>query len=332
MRRIWFFRLAIFCLVSVAGIAPTSAQDPFDGAVAAAIAAYNRLPNNPHALREVGRISDADGAIIFAEMIDGATRIVYPGVIEWLYVNRNAGVWTVTLPGTLTYRTAYRMLSQSLKDGMDAADRLVRTQAQPGLVAPAALLDYELPFPDGAYGTITRSYDAHGIGRIDFDLTAREVAAAKDGLIVYADDASTIQTYESGGWWYWNTVIIQHDDHQYSLYGHLAADSVPAWIRAGCPRETPRVPCAVPVRAGEVIGLEGNTGNSTNPHLHVEFGQGYGVVPYLDRLDGDNDGARDQVIYAGYVYGEHDVGLNGVAPDVVGAWGYLTVLEAVVGE
>jgi murein DD-endopeptidase MepM/ murein hydrolase activator NlpD len=314
-------------LVSLLLIAPVHAQDAaLDAAVTAALDAYNALAMNPHRYRELGRIADDTGAVIFVEAIDRATGEAYPGLIDWVYAAYASGRWTVTLPGAPTYRSVYRAFSDALKAEVEAADTTYRVQAIPDRVPAARLTDYDLPFPDGATGVVTRSYGVHGVGRIDIDLTAREISAAKDGLIVYADDRSSIQTFESGAWWYWNTVIIQHGEYEYSLYGHIEQGSLPDWIRTACSPET--MPCSVPVRAGEVIALEGNTGNSSNPHLHLEFGQEMGIAYYLDVRDGDSDGIRTEIVRAAYVYREHNVALNGTPADEVAAWPYLTVLQS----
>jgi murein DD-endopeptidase MepM/ murein hydrolase activator NlpD len=322
-------RLVIAALCALLFAVPAAAQDTaLDDALAAALADYHALPNNPNRYREVWRAVEGGYAVIFVNVVDARTDTAYPGVIEWLYASRANGRWSIVRPGMVTYRTAYRALPETLKTAAAEADRVWRTPATPGLVDARDLADYELPFPHNATGTITRSYGTHGVGRIDIDLTAREVSAAKDGVIVFAEDRNAITTYESGGWWYWNAVIIRHGEHEYSLYGHLAQGSIPAWITDACPGRGIDRPCVVPVSAGDVIGWEGSTGNSTNPHLHFETGQGYGVIPYLDLLDGDNDGRRDQVIHAGMIWGEHNVGLNGTPPDEVAAWRYLTVVRS----
>ena len=44
-----------------------------------------------------------------------------------------------------------------------------------------------------------------------------------------------INAYASAAWWYWNTVIIQHGEHEFSLYGHLAPDSIPRGSRTAAP-------------------------------------------------------------------------------------------------
>ena len=141
---------------------------------------------------------------------------------------------------------------------------------------------YQFPWDDGTWATVTRSYNVHGTGRIDFDLSGRDVAAAKDGMIVYANDSHSTNAYASAAWWYWNTVVIQHADHEFSLYGHLAQTSIPQWIKDGCTTDLSVSNCAVPVKAGQIIAQEGSTGYSSNPHLHLEFGQAFGIAAYMD--------------------------------------------------
>ena len=52
-----------------------------------------------------------------------------------------------------------------------------------------------------------------------------------------------------------NYVMIDHGTNEYSLYAHLQPDSV-------------RVHVGDKVKAGNVIGKLGSSGNSTEPHLH----------------------------------------------------------------
>jgi murein DD-endopeptidase MepM/ murein hydrolase activator NlpD len=78
--------------------------------------------------------------------------------------------------------------------------------------------------------------------------------AAPSGASVLATGAGTVV---SAGWngGYGNAVIIQHNDNQQTLYGHLSKVSVQA---------------GQTIDQGTVIGLVGSTGNSTGPHLHFE--------------------------------------------------------------
>ena len=54
---------------------------------------------------------------------------------------------------------------------------------------------------------------------------------------------------------YGTFILLQHADEYQSMYGHLSRSLVAPGQR---------------VVAGEVIGLSGNTGNSSAPHLHFE--------------------------------------------------------------
>jgi murein DD-endopeptidase MepM/ murein hydrolase activator NlpD len=55
---------------------------------------------------------------------------------------------------------------------------------------------------------------------------------------------------------YGNYVLVQHPETYQSLYGHLSRLTV----RPG-----------TPVKAGDVLGLSGNSGRSSAPHLHFEI-------------------------------------------------------------
>ena len=59
-------------------------------------------------------------------------------------------------------------------------------------------------------------------------------------------------------WILGNHVIVQHDDGTYAAYGHLRRGSV-------------RVAPGQRVTTGQVLGAVGNTGNTTEPHLHVQL-------------------------------------------------------------
>jgi hypothetical protein len=56
-----------------------------------------------------------------------------------------------------------------------------------------------------------------------------------------------------------NSIVEDIDGGRYVGYGHLKPGSIPAWVRPGAR-----------VRAGDLIGRVGNSGNSDNPHLHFE--------------------------------------------------------------
>lgn len=77
----------------------------------------------------------------------------------------------------------------------------------------------------------------------------------KTGENVYAafDGTVRIVNFEANG--YGNYVVIRHDNGLETVYGHLSKHKVVRGQR---------------VKAGEVIGLGGNTGRSFGAHLHFE--------------------------------------------------------------
>ncbi|MFA1821624.1 M23 family metallopeptidase [Virgibacillus oceani] len=86
----------------------------------------------------------------------------------------------------------------------------------------------------------------------------KEVAAPLDGLIVsaennIADNTPNVDTNEEQ--LLGNHVIIEHDNDEYSVIGHLKEGSL-------------QVSEGDNVTAGELVGLAGNSGNSSEPHIH----------------------------------------------------------------
>lgn len=95
-------------------------------------------------------------------------------------------------------------------------------------------------------GVLTQRYHAHHYG-LDFGIpVGTAVKSTMDGKVVYA------------GWnnqGYGNLVIVENGPYR-TYYAHLSEIPVRMGDR---------------VSRGDVIGLSGNTGNSTGPHLHYEI-------------------------------------------------------------
>ncbi|MCR9016629.1 M23 family metallopeptidase [Aquiflexum gelatinilyticum] len=82
------------------------------------------------------------------------------------------------------------------------------------------------------------------------------VYSAFDGIV-------RIRSYDRNGYGYY--VVVRHKNGLETLYGHLSKF---------------RVEVGQEVKAGELIGLGGNTGRSTGPHLHFEIRfQGLSINP-----------------------------------------------------
>lgn len=95
----------------------------------------------------------------------------------------------------------------------------------------------------------TKTQGLHGHNAVDI--------AAPVGTPVFASVAGTVIVAKTGGYngGYGNMIVIQHENNIQTVYGHLHSVSVSAG-------ET--------VTQGQQIGLVGNTGKSTGPHLHFE--------------------------------------------------------------
>lgn len=106
---------------------------------------------------------------------------------------------------------------------------------------------------------------ASGYGyRIDPIYKTRRMHTGMDftanvGTEVYVTGDGTIEALEVSGWGYGRCIVVNHGYGYKTRYAHLSAFKV----RQG-----------QKVKRGELIGLVGNTGKSTGPHLHYEVEKG----------------------------------------------------------
>jgi murein DD-endopeptidase MepM/ murein hydrolase activator NlpD len=82
------------------------------------------------------------------------------------------------------------------------------------------------------------------------------VHAAADGIVVFAGLAVPGDPTQSYG----NCVVIEHNGHLSTLYGHMQLGLHGLQVQVG-----------QVVRQGQVIGYEGETGFATGPHVHFEM-------------------------------------------------------------
>jgi hypothetical protein len=116
-------------------------------------------------------------------------------------------------------------------------------------------LEKDLPISSGFYGYKFPNGNWHS--GTDFwtpdRSTGQRVVAALDGEVTTVVDTVPDNT----GINYGNYVKIRHDNGYETIYAHLLFDSIAVSIGDS-------------VKRGQILGRLGNTGTSTNPHLHFE--------------------------------------------------------------
>ncbi len=104
------------------------------------------------------------------------------------------------------------------------------------------------------------THKGEGLKSEDYHAFGREVLAPADGVVTEAIDGvrdnvpGSMNPYSALG----NAVFIQHREHEVSVLAHLKLGSV-------------RVKAGDNVSKGQVVGLCGNSGNSSEPHLHYHL-------------------------------------------------------------
>ena len=134
---------------------------------------------------------------------------------------------------------------------------------------PSPNARYRLPFRDGLTfligqstgGPVSTHTEPGSLYAVDIPMPEdTPIVAARAGTVIYTEFAHTKggMTQEMEG--EANVVLIQHADGTRAVYAHLAPGGV-------------LVTPGQQVREGEVIGLAGNTGFSSGPHLHFAIQQ-----------------------------------------------------------
>ena len=185
-------------------------------------------------------------------------RLLIPVATKPSNANENSGgSWYIVKPGDSLYGIARKNNIQDWKKLQQINGISNPKRIKPGqrLFIPGdGDIGFAKPLRIKLYVTSRYGYRNHPItGRyrlhegIDF--------RAATGTRVYASKTGTI-TYSGRNGGYGKKIEIQHEDNFSTVYGHLSR----IYVSVGDF-----------VRQGQVIGLTGDTGLSTGPHLHFEI-------------------------------------------------------------
>jgi len=132
-----------------------------------------------------------------------------------------------------------------------------------------------------------RSYRGDGTSNEDYYAYGREIVAPANGVVTDAirgvrdNRPGSMNPYSALG----NAVFIRHAEHEVSVFAHFKQGSI-------------RVKVGDEVHAGQVLGLCGNSGNSSEPHLHYHLQNtpviqdGTGIKCYFSNVIATQDSER----------------------------------------
>jgi len=146
---------------------------------------------------------------------------------------------------------------------------------------------------------IGKTHKGDGKTNEDYYTFGREVLAPADGIVtdviegVRDNVPGYMNPYSALG----NAVFIQHREYEVSVLAHLKLGTV-------------RVKVGDKVKRGQIIGLCGNSGNSSEPHLHYHLQNtpiiqdGKGIKCYFQKAIVEKDGRKESKIKYSPIKGE----------------------------
>ncbi len=124
-----------------------------------------------------------------------------------------------------------------------------------------------------------KTYQNDGTRNEDYYAFGREIVAVADGVVTDVIEGvrdnlpGSMNSYSALG----NAVFVQHRDYEVSIFAHFRQGSI-------------RVKPGDAVKAGQVLGSCGNSGNSSEPHLHYHLQNtpiiqdGTGIKCFFDNI------------------------------------------------
>ncbi len=113
------------------------------------------------------------------------------------------------------------------------------------------------------YGPDGKTFKNEGKALTDYFAYGQDVVAVADGTVLTVIDGvpdsvpGVLNPYAAIG----NAVTIEHEGHVYSVYAHLVPNKI-------------KVKVGAKVKRGDLLGQCGNSGNSSEPHIHFQVQDG----------------------------------------------------------
>lgn len=169
--------------------------------------------------------------------------------------------------GSFPAQSRTKIVNLSIQDPRQKSQFKTFFNATIGRINPQYDTDYlyALPYARGESYLLTQGFNGshtHKDGSayaLDFKMDeGTRVHAMREGIVVALEQKQTEHGYSPDFADKSNHIIIQHDDGTMAMYGHLKPNGV-------------KVRLGQKVYKHAFIGLSGNTGYSSGPHLHVHI-------------------------------------------------------------
>jgi len=169
--------------------------------------------------------------------------------------------------GSFSAQTRTKFLSFTIDDRSKAISLQTRYSTQIGRVNPSyeGSYIYALPYKRGKSYILTQGFNGKYTHKgqsayaLDFKMNiGTPIHAMRDGIVVAVESKNTEHGYSKAFMNKANHIVIQHNDGTMAMYAHLKPNGV-------------KVKLGQEVRKYQFIGLSGNTGFSSGPHLHVHI-------------------------------------------------------------
>ncbi|SFC81973.1 M23 family metallopeptidase [Streptomyces aidingensis] len=185
------------------------------------------------------------------------TGVVTAGVVASLAIAGTGVAAAAETPSADVFAAGPGALAQYTVNQAEIQTKAAEVEAkQAAEVKQAATASWVSPISDGytLSATFGNSGDRWAAGHSGQDFavpTGTPVKAVHGGTVVKAGGNGA-----GDGSAYGNAIVVKHASGTYSQYAHLSS------VKVSVGQE---------VETGDTIGMSGNTGNSTGPHLHFEI-------------------------------------------------------------